>query len=188
MQYAPYTERTTVERTKVWATRGWSSQFTAVLVPDSWDVIPTMRDYLELLAFRLEWMIDERIKEVQAALQNGEMVFEEFEGVEESEALLTASKEVVFREIRAIASFPTMGNLSLDANLMQWTGVMIRDFSDLREALGFLGARENPPRDLFKFPLSPLETEDAEAVRGLILETTLEEWLTLMRAIMTNPD
>lgn len=171
MQYVPYPERT-----KAWASEGWTRQLTAVLMLDSQQPIKTMRDYLNLLELRVAWMIDERIKEVEA----------ERAQTEEDEMEMTPVEQVR-QEIWAIAKYPevpNLGSLNLNSDSMGWAFVMIQSHPDFLEALESLGTREN----LFPFPLIPLEPEESKWVQELIQETTLEEWLTLMRAAMATPE
>lgn len=187
MQYVPY-----IERTKAWATTGGMRRpLTAVLLPDSLESIPTMSEYLDLLALRLEWMLDERIKEVQELNLKVEDLRIEDSDIEDLEVPPTSeqiAKRIVCREILSIVNFPTMGNLTpKTGSTWQWANVMVRDFSDFHEALYDLGMKEYPQREVFEFPLYPLEAEEAEAVRELIMETTLEEWLILMHAAITRP-
>ncbi len=150
-----------LQTNKVWIPATEDStvhQLTGVLIPPDQEQITTFQSYLELLAMRVSWMIQQE---------------------EKREATQMIEQAIVQAWISQIETPAT------SAPPQEWAESITMYNPTFQEALMFLAPSDLPlGQNLWEFPVeaSNLNPEIQERLQ----ETTLEEWLALMVATCTR--
>lgn len=150
-----------LQTNKVWVPATENStvhQLTAVLLPPDQEQITTFQSYLELLAMRVSWMIQQE---------------------EKMKAIKMIEQAIVQAWISQIETPAT------SASPQEWAESITMSNPTFQEALMFLDPSDRPlDHNLLEFPAEAIDLNPE--IQERLQETTLEEWLALMVATCTR--